>query len=82
MGRRLNAHVHLVDPETGDGQWFRPGEDVPQWATDSIPDVGWADDKSDEGDVVDVSEFHTGGGWYEIGGERYRGEAAARAALK
>jgi hypothetical protein len=30
---------------------------------------------------ADVSQYHTGGGWYEIEGERYRGEDAAREAL-
>jgi hypothetical protein len=77
MGRRLNAQVHLVDPDTGEGKWFRPGDDVPKWAAELIPDVGWDDDKSDE-DEVDVSGFHTGGGWYDIDGERVRGEDAAR----
>jgi hypothetical protein len=30
---------------------------------------------------VDVSQFHTGGGWYDVDGERVRGEDAAREAL-
>jgi hypothetical protein len=79
MAGRLNAHVHVVDPESGDGLWLHPGDDVPKWAVELIPDVGW-DSEPDEGEL-DVSGFHTGGGWYEIDGERYRGEQAARDAL-
>lgn len=45
----------------------------PEQTRDSAADV----DPSE----VDVSQYHTGGGWYEIEGERYRGEDAARAAL-
>ncbi len=33
-------------------------------------------------DVDPVDEFHTGGGWYEIDGEKYHGKEAAREALE
>ena len=32
-------------------------------------------------DPVDVEEFATGGGWYQIGDQKVRGEEAAREAL-
>lgn len=30
---------------------------------------------------ADVDEFHIGGGWYEIDGEKYHGKQAAQEAL-
>lgn len=38
-------------------------------------------DSSPEDEGPDVSEFHTGGGWYEVDGEKVRGEDAAKAAV-
>lgn len=38
-------------------------------------------DRAADASEVDISQYHIGGGWYEIAGERYRGEDAARRAL-
>lgn len=39
-------------------------------------------DGADDEDEDDVDQYSTGGGWYEIDGEKYHGKDAARAALK
>jgi hypothetical protein len=50
-------------------------------------DSGQGDDEAAEVEApdlaaVDVSGYHVGGGWYEIGDEKVRGEEAARALLE
>jgi hypothetical protein len=51
------------------------------WATVVADEPEPEPDEDDDTEQVDVSGFHVGGGWYEIDGERYRGEQAARAAF-
>lgn len=72
-----------------DGETYTAGDtvDAPDAEAQQWVDAGYAEaagssksSKSEDADV-DVSQYHTGGGWYEIDGERYRGEDAAREAL-
>jgi hypothetical protein len=53
------------------------------WATEVKPSKAEPAKAEDAvAEEVDVSEYHTGGGWYDINGERVRGEQAARDALR
>jgi hypothetical protein len=54
-----------------------------------LTDKGWVLDTGETEaaeveapDVDPVDEFHTGGGWYQIGDEKVQGKEAARAALE
>ena len=53
-GKKLNAYVHVTDPNTGEYVQFGPGSDVPSWASEQItnPNV-WADD-TEESERADV----------------------------
>jgi hypothetical protein len=44
--------------------------------------LGEAPAPATEDEGPDLSEFHTGGGWYQIGDEKVQGKEAARAALE
>lgn len=45
------------------------------------PPTGSSQTDDAERDLVDVEQFHTGAGWYQIGDQKVRGEDAARQAL-
>src|SRR4051794_26452427 len=32
MADKFQTHVNVRNPETGDSQWFKPGDSVPDWA--------------------------------------------------
>jgi hypothetical protein len=32
MGKTLTRDVHVVDPDTGQAEWFHPGDTLPDWA--------------------------------------------------
>lgn len=90
MKAKIKAPFQVIH----DGTRYTDGDvvDAPEQTARSWIAAGYADEASggrtssgekpdtDPSDV-DVSQYHTGGGWYEIDGERYRGEDAARAAL-
>lgn len=66
---------------TFDQHGFYQEADEPQYVYAGPPEQS-APDAPVEAQTVDVSEFHTGGGWYLINGEKVRGEDAAREALR
>lgn len=39
MGRVFQNHVHVRNPETGDAEWFAPGDEAPDWADGMVDEA-------------------------------------------
>lgn len=35
----FQTHVHVRNPETGDAQWFKPGDKAPDWTEGYVDDA-------------------------------------------
>lgn len=41
--------VHVSNPETGDAAWFKPGDEVPDWAVDYVDEGNLGDPEALDG---------------------------------
>jgi hypothetical protein len=59
MGKVFQNHVHVSNPETGQAQWFAPGDKAPDWTEGYVDDANFVEEGSEAAEAFDSTVDYT-----------------------